>query len=301
MKTSIEASQSQACDRCHRRKTRCDKKRPGCTPCERARTDCVYSARTKEPVYGRSFVERLERRIHRLEAINKRLSAAVAPLTVNVNSERTLQTEDASQTCAATSADDVANEVSFMSTSAGCEQQYLGSTSGILLASLMTAGVATTEDGTVGAASMTMGFGGSNWSSGDSALPPEQLSRSLVEAYLAHDHLSYPFLHPRAVWATVDRIYSDTAVIRTHAFEAFMFSMILAIATSQAYKFDWIVLPDAETHYQRSMTHLNSVLREGGLRALQALLLMCQFRLTSSTKATSGSKIDPFLSIHRLC
>ncbi|KAI5464417.1 fungal-specific transcription factor domain-containing protein [Mariannaea sp. PMI_226] len=287
-------AQAQACDRCHRRKTRCDKRHPECGSCRKARATCVYSERAKDPVYRRSFVERLERRIHQLEAANRTLTAAAAPSPSRDHwaAASPQRDEDSSQSRTAIAADDVANEVSFLSTSAGGDRQFLGSTSGILLASLVKAGFAVTVERPAEPASTTSishGAGSGEWGIDDRALPPEQLARSLIEAYLAHDHLSYPFLHPRAVRETVNRIYSDANFSRTHAFELFMFNMILAIATSQVYKFNWQVLPDAETHHQRATSYLNQVLCEGGLRALQAMLLLCQFRLSSSTKDASGS------------
>lgn len=128
-----------------------------------------------------------------------------------------------------------------------------------------------------------------DWGTDDRALPPETLARSLVEAYLAHDNLPYPCLHPQAVRAIVDQAYRNANFLRTRAFEAFTCYTILAIATAQVYKFKWKVLPDAETHHQRATAHLNTVLCEGGLKALQAMLLLCQFRLSSSTRAVRTS------------
>lgn len=290
-----DASQGQACDRCHRRKTRCDKQRPTCGPCQRAKAGCIYSERAKQSMYRREFVESLERRIHQLEATNRRLTTVASAVSaVSASTPRTTSSN-------VQPPNDVASEVSFLSTSAGGDRQFLGSTSGILLASLVKAGLTLTPESqpyaTASSISPSASTSGPNWGPDDTELPPEQLSRSLVEAYLAHDHLSYPFLHPQAVQATVDSIYNDATFPRSHPFETFMFNMILAIATSQVYKFNWQVLPDAETHHHRAMTHLNNVLCKGGLRTLQAMLLLCQFRLSSSTKDASGSKYEGTLKL----
>ncbi|CAM1504986.1 Fc.00g106230.m01.CDS01 [Cosmosporella sp. VM-42] len=235
------------------------------------------------------FFDSLERRIQQLEAENRLLAAAAITDLDGTGAERT-STEQVDQhprrrstwngDLSSANDDDVANEVSFLSTSAGGDRQFLGSTSGILLASLVKAGITVTANRPTEATSS---------SAVSLALPSKQLARGLVEAYLAHDHLAYPFLHPRAVRATVDHIYSDAGLSRTNSFEAFMLNMILAISTSQVYKFNWQGLPGAETHHQRATAYLNTVLCEGGLRALQAMLLLCQFRLSSSTKDASGS------------
>ncbi|KAF2096429.1 hypothetical protein NA57DRAFT_67175 [Rhizodiscina lignyota] len=295
------SSDSQACDRCHRRKTKCDKLRP-CSSCAKAGIDCVYTEKSKEPVYRRDFVERLERRTRQLEAANRALTERLASAreqrqhstsnTSNGTPRELLNTEDVR------TSNDIANEVSFLSTSAGGDRQFLGSTSGLLFANLVRASVVTTRsresNGTVSALS-TLGGDGSlaqgkpDWTIDDGNLLPPQPARKLIEAYLAHDHLSYPCLHPESVRSAVDSIYNESSFYRTHPFEAFMFNMLLAIGTSQIHKFNWQALPDAETHHLRAMLHLNAVLCEGGMKALQAMLLLCQFRLSSSTKDTSGS------------
>ncbi|PNP57505.1 hypothetical protein THARTR1_02503 [Trichoderma harzianum] len=291
---SVDASQLQACDRCHRRKTRCDKTRPECSPCKKSRSACVYSERVKEPTFPRSHVQILERRIQQLEAANKALtSASKAHRTVAHRAARDGEDRSSSRSSVA-SDNEVANEVTFLSTSVGGDSLFLGPTSGIILASLVRAGVAVDVERDAPTSSVSSvpphrSPGRTDWDTGDRSLPAEQLARSLIEAYLAHDHLSYPFLHPRAVRAVVDGIYSDASFEKTHPFEMFMFHMILAIATSQVYKFNWRVLPDAETHLQKATDHLNAVLFDGGLRALQAMLLLCQFRLSNSTNHASDS------------
>ncbi|KAL7931894.1 fungal-specific transcription factor domain-containing protein [Trichoderma chlorosporum] len=290
---SVDASQAQACDRCHRRKTRCDKGRPECSSCKKSRFACVYSERVKEPTFPRSHVQTLERRIQQLEAANKALTSAnTEHRTAAHGPTRTGEARSSSQSSIA-SDNDVANEVTFLSTSAGGDL-FLGPTSGIILASLVRAGVAVDVERDAPTSSTSFvrphqSPGRADGSTGDRLLPAEPLARGLIEAYLAHDHLSYPFLHPRAVRAVVDGIYSDVSFEKTHPFEMFMFHMILAIATSQVYKFNWRVLPDAETQLQKATDYLNAVLFEGGLRALQAMLLLCQFRLSNSTNHASDS------------
>ncbi|KND87152.1 Positive regulator of purine utilization [Tolypocladium ophioglossoides CBS 100239] len=282
-----DASQIQACDRCHRRKTRCDKGRPECDPCTKARAACIYSQRVKEPMYSRSFVQRLERRVRQLEAANLALKAA-SPADMETTRAEGEEAHGLSTSAA------VAQEVSFLSTSAAGDRLFLGPTSGIIFASLVKAGIihdseqAITPPTTALSAHRSPGM--EDWCSDDNKLPPEHLSRSLVEAYLAHDHLAYPFLHAGAIRTAVDCMYNGTTLAQTHAFEAFMFHMILAIATSQASKLNWTAFPDAQTHHQMATKYLNTVLCEGGLRALQAMLLLCQFQLTNSTRDASANR-----------
>ncbi|KAL6831822.1 major facilitator superfamily domain-containing protein [Trichoderma camerunense] len=264
-----------------------------CRPRSDAPCRCAEIGPTK-PTFPRSHVQTLERRIQQLEAANKALTSAnKAHRTVAHRATRDGEERSSSRSSIA-SDNEVANEVTFLSTSVGGDSLFLGPTSGIILASLVRAGVAVDVERDAPTSSVSSvpphrSPGRTDWDTGDRSLPAEQLARSLIEAYLAHDHLSYPFLHPRAVRAVVDGIYSDASFEKTHPFEMFMFHMILAIATSQVYKFNWRVLPDAETHLQKATDYLNAVLFEGGLRALQAMLLLCQFRLSNSTNHASDS------------
>lgn len=280
-----DTSLAQACDRCHRRKTRCDKRTPSCGPCIKSHSQCTYSQRVKERVYGQSVVDRLETRIRHLEAANRRLQAAKSPAADVGSSDA--EVDGTSQTRGAA----VAQEVAFLSTSVAGDKLFLGPTSGILFAGLVQSGVVD-DDGSEPEHVRSPTAQSWNPEDKEDDLPPERLARELVDAYLAHDHITYPFLHPAAIHAAVDCMYHSTPAdrLRSHAFEAFMFNMILAIASSQASKLNWHAFPGAHTHHQRATRYLNRVLCHGGVRALQAMLLLCQFQLTNSTRESSASK-----------
>jgi hypothetical protein len=228
----------------------------------------------------------LETRIRQLEATNRSLQAARSVPTDVASSDAEVDAETHTSRAAAAS-----QEVVFLSTSVAGDKLFLGPTSGILLSSLVHAGVIEHEGPeTEHVHSPRPQIW--NPDDKDDDLPPEKLARDLVEAYLAHDHISYPFLHPAAIHAAVDCMYNGTSADRlhTHSFEAFMFNMILAIASSQASKLNWHAFPGAHTHHQRATRYLNRVLCHGGVRALQAMLLLCQFQLTNSTRESSASK-----------
>jgi hypothetical protein len=304
----MESTNVQACDRCHRRKTRCDKRRPACLACEKANTICTYSARPKEPVYRRDYVERLQRRAQQLEHSNRALEERLS-LTSQTPSPAT-QPEDIAhrarsrtrlQPGVTETFQEAANEVCFLSTHAGGDRQYLGSASGLYLANLIRASPRQqieADSGTLEPRSLR----GSDWTTDHKALPPQQLAKGLVDAYLAHDALCYPIVHQKQVLVALEAVYTDSTSISIKPFQAFMFNMILAIATAQVYKFDWHVLPDAETHHQKALAHMDAVLSTGGIHSLQAILLCCQFRLSSSTKDSSSGSLWHMVGIaSRMC
>lgn len=194
-------------------------------------------------------------------------------------------------------ASDLINEVSFLASNAAGDRHFLGSTSGVLFADLVRASVNVAESQSK-----------SRYSSGRAAdcglfeipstpkgkdarqvLVPEDLTRRLVQSYLAHDHVQYPFLLPSYLFSIIDLIYSDTSYYAENAYEAFVFDMVLAIANANVYKYDWQMLPSAESHHSRAMSRIGEVFQVGGLKSLQAILLLCQYRTGSSFQDTSAS------------
>ncbi|RSM15071.1 hypothetical protein CDV31_005151 [Fusarium ambrosium] len=190
---------------------------------------------------------------------------------------------------------EVANQVVSLSLNAGGQRQYLGSASGAILANLLglqgqagQAGVDSDAEPLFRRFTTTRGqINGVLEPVQD--IPHEQLARSLLAAYLSHDHLCYPYLHPGKLINTVAAMYSEEHYYETHNAEAFTMDMIFAIATAQVHKFSWQVLPDAETHYERAMSKLGRVLETGGLVSLQSIMLLCQYRMLSVSYSTSAS------------
>ena len=207
----------------------------------------------------------------------------------------------ASQVQSSAEASDVTREVSYLSLNAGGERQFLGSTSGVSFADLVRATVepsssrtrhqntsvseevADRKDGATfgNQRTMLMEF---------ESLPPHELATDLVAAYFSHQHVAYPFLHRSSIFEAVKSIYSDPSFYGTHHFEAFIFDMVLAIATSTVNRPDLRMLSGAESHYRRAMYRFYDVLQPRGVRPLQAILLLCQYRVGSSMQDTSASE-----------
>ncbi|KAH8807164.1 fungal-specific transcription factor domain-containing protein [Xylogone sp. PMI_703] len=348
----------QACDLCHRRKSRCDKVRPTCGYCAKAGLICVFTDRSKEPTFRKEHVEALERKLRQAEAKNKALLSDLTRLRTsttavaaspggkgilatprealevyNCPDPRTLRSlfglslncvsKDSNilhkaspsfvlsyfgltspdQCSESTSpnndsiSSEVINEVSFLASTAAGERYYLGSTSGVLFANLVRASVDVSTPSHLPAS--PLGVSDTNLRSSArksinasnvrDTLPSRDLAKELFNHYFAHDHLCYPFLYATETISIVDLIYSDPSYYTKHTFQAFVFDMILAIATANVYKFDWQMLPSAETHHARAMLRANEVFQAGGLPGLQAILLLCQYRTSSSIQDTSAS------------
>ncbi|KAE8340533.1 hypothetical protein BDV24DRAFT_151889 [Aspergillus arachidicola] len=299
-----------ACDRCHRRKSKCDKVLPACGPCQKAGVACKYVDRTKG---HQQLLEKLQRRLKQVEATNRALAAKLAshasPAAQSetnedgneVDSEMPAPDDALGEATAGrqeTERDDneVIEEVTFLSSGAGGEQHFLGSASGVFLASLVSSTMVssrsqgTHERDTRGRSSRFQPVSPlTNVSCEAPALPAEQVARNLHRAYFEHDHLCYPFLHRETALCALDQAYQDPSFLEQNAFASFEFDMILAIATASVHKFNIEALPDADAYQIRATQRLNEVMRDGGVQALQALLLLCQYRMTNSIQDTSTS------------
>ncbi|KAH0830862.1 putative Fungal specific transcription factor [Fonsecaea pedrosoi] len=281
-----------ACERCHRRKARCDKTRPACSSCIKANKACIYTA--KEGTIRRQDLERVQQRVRQLEARNKDLVNQLSRSQNQPSPENPPPMSVDSALNTSGSSGEVVNQVSYLSLSAGGDRQFLGSTSGLLLANLLQKNLQTSfpliANSEVRAHEQRPALGkGAAPAAHASSRPPQDVARGLLIAYCNHDHICYPFLDPKTLHAALEAIYSEESYSVYHPVESFFIDMILAIGTAQVYKFDWLNLPDAETHYNRAITHLPVVLGAGGILSLQATLLIAQYRMGSSLYDTSAS------------
>lgn len=288
----------QACDRCRRRKSGCDKVQPSCGVCNKAGVACVYTDRTKEPTIRRDVIERLERRLRQTEATNRALTARLAAFNSTSNHENTSPTTKSPQV--EESRHEVSDEVSFLSLNAGGERRFLGSTSGVPFADLIISSIKADASSNVqlhaqglrptsasGISSRTVQVA-PTIKEGPPPLP-ESAARDLHRAYFEHDHLCFPILCPQSAMDNLRKAYAEASTFERKPHETFCFYMILAISASNVQKLYWQSLPEAETYHAQAMSRLNDILGLGGIEALQAILLLCQYQLTNSTQRTSAS------------
>ncbi|OBS21525.1 hypothetical protein FPOA_07862 [Fusarium poae] len=171
-----------------------------------------------------------------------------------------------------------------MSLIAGGGHHFVGSTSGLLLANLLQSRPQPSSS-----------LHASGWKpnsipltpQGGSGLPPKTLASEILKAYCSHDHLCYPFLSTKSLYRSLDAVYEEGR--EKDPVDAFLIDMTLAIGTAQVHKFNWNGVYDAETHYNRAMTRLADVLARDGIERLQALLLVCQYRMGTTSSNTTTS------------
>ncbi|KXJ88981.1 fungal-specific transcription factor domain-domain-containing protein [Microdochium bolleyi] len=312
MPPALGARRVIACQQCHHRKVRCDAARPRCANCARAGvSSCVYPP---DPRQHRQHVQaRLEERIRRLEAENSSLAGQVQESQSRRASDYSdhgrQQQPSGGLAQYQPQQSDVANQVIHLSLSAGGGRTYVGSTSGLFLANLLQphtqqASAQQHQHGN-GISAFPMAGGSLPLASGPhhanatssppillNTLPAESLAREIKDAYAAHDHLIYPIVTLPALERAFDSVYTrshDRYPNSDLLFDEFVVDMVLAIGTAQLSKLHWAGVSDAEVHYSRAMLKANAVLGTGGIASLQAILLICQYRMGTSSHDTTNS------------
>ncbi|KAF2498488.1 hypothetical protein BU16DRAFT_579601 [Lophium mytilinum] len=364
----------QACDRCHSRKTRCDRRLPSCTACEKAGAQCLHRDKLRQRHMPRGYVDGIESRLQTTSEENARLRHELATLrssvgpgnsgssqaTINsprahswdqgsysvnpvmsdgqtdtrrfdaglsgspqgainsnngngwnqgsynanpvMNEERTdarrstdspaVEPPTSAENTPGSAEDAVSTEVGYLSLKATGETRYVGSSSGIGLASIISHMV----DEGAGLTLLPTDMRDANPpgplnTAGpclDSSLPPRQSAMPFIEAYFQHTHITFPLLHRTSFLRTVDQIYSDPDYYASHTYDAYVFDMVLSIGSSNFNRFGDASASSA-THYSRAQSKLPAVLGMPSLRPLRAIILLSQHGIFSNLKDTSAS------------
>ncbi|KAK9452662.1 fungal-specific transcription factor domain-containing protein [Dipodascopsis uninucleata] len=338
----------QACDRCHTRKIKCDRRLPACGPCLKAGKTCQHTDRVKQRTYPRGYIERLEDKIKALELLNGSLQKQLLqnqPTEADTASGCTAKTkqsmeywsddrnnQNTSHNCQSEHEDDrsdrkkqtfedeideVTSVASYLSLTAAGDTRYLGSSSGVLFAQIVSSMIissarrrgrshtdhilapqfaplgSSTEDEDEDADGKLMDITNDITNTDSDVgkcitpeLPRRSVVQHLLKIYFTHIHISFPFLSEHETLEAIDRIYNDTGYYRKNVFWSFVFDMILAIATSTVQKYEWNLVASPESYSQRATQKLNRVLCLKGTKPLIAVLLLSVYSLMHDTSAS---------------
>lgn len=312
----------QACDRCHARKTRCDRRIPRCGGCEKAGVPCLHVDKLRSRNLPRAYVDDIEGRlraaqgeIHQLRAQLSQAHASNQSTSIEVSqmSQPDYSTDGAASnspptevrhaeedgiTTAAmrssgTPADDaVASEVGHLTLTMTGETRFLGSSSGIGLASIIgglfgaqrAAFNLSNEDGEPQEGHESR----SNAVPNESQLPPRDLAMQSIEAYFQHTHHTFPLLHRPTFLVAVERIYNDSANYPGRPFDEFAFEMVLAITEGSFNRFPYSA-GSAAKHCARALSKMQAILDMRGLIPLRGILLLGQHLIFSNMLNTTAS------------
>lgn len=288
----------QACDRCHARKIRCDKRAPRCSVCERANAECIHTDRTRDRKIPRGYVQSLEDKIRLLEERNERLQRSTVPIqtTTAVPTEiSSLETQQSpSRPLPPTDTENGWNQVTPRAQdhsiapptpATATSRAYLGSSTNVDFVKVVASnfqGSLTLPEGTAEPNSSPEPLALSN----DTGLPPRNVAQEFIDSYFAHWHITFPLLHRASLQRVVDHIYCRPEFYKEEIFHAFAFDVVLAMGSVSRNRHEWSALT-TESYFARAMSKLEKVLRLPDIKPLQALLLCCHYGVFSTLRDTS--------------
>lgn len=304
----------QACDRCHVRKTRCDRRIPQCGACEKAGAPCVHADKLRQRNLPRGYLDSIESLLKQLREENKKLRENLASAQAEIEA-RSLPTSDlpashlssspSSQSREAGGHDNVALsskgstdsnafavEVGYLSLIATGETRYLGASSGLGLASIIHRVISIQGGmGLLGSEQdASGGLGNPNvpMTPSDSAFPTLATAMPFIEAYFQHTHITFPLLHRPSFLATVDRIYSEPGFYETNTFDAFVFDMVLTIGSSNFNRFEEMAT-GSSIYFTMAQSKVNAITQMPCLESLKVILLISQHGIFSNLRDSSAS------------
>ncbi|CAK7232054.1 hypothetical protein SCUCBS95973_008132 [Sporothrix curviconia] len=350
----------QACDRCHSRKTRCDRRIPQCTACEKAGVPCLHADKLRQRNIPRGYIDNKENLVAQLRVENQNLrrnlseaqeevqraqraqdeqekahhssvqrdalaspgrvttitSVSSGPLGTESSALRTTsvaghtQCEDspASTTSgngSTRATDPFTLEVGYLTLTATGEARYLGPSSGIDLASIIST-VVSAQSG-FGIPSMMGGgdsgaIGAQTGTGNASSRPPHAvpsdvtslfptLSHAMpyIDSYFQHTHHTFPLVHRPSFMVVAERIFSEPGFYQANTLDALTFDMVVSLGSSNKNRFDDSATSIANKCFAMGQAKIKAVVQMGGMASLKAILLVCHHGIFSSMCDTSAS------------
>ncbi|KAI9677041.1 MAG: hypothetical protein M1817_006880 [Caeruleum heppii] len=263
-----------ACERCRKRKTRCDTLLPRCGPCAKNNYACRYLDPTKGKLIPRAYVVELQDKVRDLEA-------QLAGLDAQID-----DTPDA---------ENMIRGAGMVRFDEGIEPRYLGSSSGIAMTRLNLEQAkhynriktiheilpdvknrprpdpANPADPGQAKSYPTLSYGPA------SSLPLRSVADGLVEVYCQKSQFLLPTLHEPTFRKEVDAVYDGSK----DPYQNFVLKMVFAISL-QKISMQYAGL--ADSYYLAAFAHLEAVVSPMDLRTLQCLVLVGQYSLLTPTR-----------------
>ncbi|GAW15250.1 hypothetical protein ANO14919_046590 [Xylariales sp. No.14919] len=260
---------SAACQRCRRRKQKCDGRLPICTPCHEAEATCVPSERLMIRVDPNCECEALRSRVQALQNQVDHLQALLgAPPTRNNTSLHlprgsTRDIDSAAHTGPAPDGDVTGtyHDRILWPTFPPTSSARVSSNSFLSSPWHLWNGIAAVE---------------TPESEGGSGEPvPDEYASRLVDTFFLRRWPQLPFLHRKSFLESHYLPYSKNET--TSVLSAFQVNMVLAIAALEKPALASQNCPPHHTFFQKAIQNLNSVLGSNDLDCIQSLLLLYMY------------------------
>ncbi|KAH7121885.1 fungal-specific transcription factor domain-containing protein [Dactylonectria estremocensis] len=278
-----------ACNRCRKRKARCDTGIPACSPCQNSGSTCEYTDPRSKTTYPREFIQVLEDQLASLER-------EVAELK-NQNSVKGNSSEhgDKLPAAVASSGPDSQAHPDLIRLETGGDAHFLGVSSGMHLARSVLES-AQRNNANLDSRPHGDSFPSPHSSASQShiphrsphpALPSHETAMNLLDVFFNQYQVQYPILAEEEFATLVSGYYSEIEMgtHRKDPWTKFMLNMAFASTLIFLSQENRDALTLAQEFSSNAMVEFSSIMQIKSLQTLQCLLLLLLYSVLSSSSA----------------
>ncbi|KPM44491.1 hypothetical protein AK830_g1986 [Neonectria ditissima] len=269
-----------ACNRCRKRKARCDTGIPACGPCRNSSSTCEYTDPRSKKTYPREFIQVLE---DQLASLEREVAEAKKPGSVQ---------GDAPEQAGSGGKDDGQAHPDLIRLEAGGDAHFLGISSGMHMARSVLES-AQRNNANLETQPKTDSFSSPAHSSqsqplprpSHAALPSRETAVNLLDIFFSQYQVQYPILKEDDFAAVVAAHYETAPRRREDPWTKFMLNMAFASALVFLAQENRDALTLAQEFSSNAMADFSCIMQVKSLRTLQCLLLLLLHSVLSSSSA----------------
>ncbi|KUJ14429.1 uncharacterized protein LY89DRAFT_650240 [Mollisia scopiformis] len=286
-----------ACQRCRRRKQKCDLKYPNCSNCESAHSQCLTYHSGKQAEVPRNYVSNLEAQVEELRRENQELRTRTQSSLVNRESATSPGTcssggqelstlpagSPATSDASSGHFQDLVKSVRNVVVEPSRQPRFLGQSSGITLARLVMAAIRVEDLPSPLFSEQRSYDPSSSAPPAEASLPPLHAAEHLVEVYFQYRTAHLPIVDRSQVKEALQSAYSSASgrQLSDHAVEKDIFTtyMIFAIALCDVPNPAGGRPTQSEGCFRSAIGWIEKVIMysKSDLETLRAVLLLAQF------------------------
>ncbi|CAG9986913.1 unnamed protein product [Clonostachys byssicola] len=283
-----------ACNRCRKRKAKCDTGIPACSQCQSSGSSCDYTDARSKTTHPRTYISDLEDQVSQLES---RIRALGKGKDDEAPSNRSRLPSTAAEVNA--EADD-RERPDFIRLELGDDSHFLGTSSGMHLARsvLESTRKNSTSFDSHNSRPESNHHGQSPHYEGnlghdtrdENPLPSLETASSLIEIFFCQYQIQYPILDQQEFMDHVSKLYATDkqeyrSILAEEPWTRFMLNIVLSISLLLLSHDNSDSLVLAERFRMDANAELGSVMRRKTHRTLQCLLLLLLSSIVSSKSA----------------
>ncbi|KAH6876335.1 fungal-specific transcription factor domain-containing protein [Thelonectria olida] len=277
-----------ACNRCRKRKARCDTGIPACGPCRNSGSTCEFTDARSKTTYPREFIHVLE---DQLASLEKELAELKRQDGVAIHAD-----DGQRHSSAAPSSKDNEAHPDLIRLETGGDAHFLGVSSGMHMARSVLES-AQRNNANLDSRPNAESFSSPSHSHSSqghvhhrtthAALPSRETAMNLLDVFFSQYQVQYPIL-VEDDFASVVSSYYTSIEIGAHSQDAwtkFMLNMSFASALVFLSQENRDALTLAQEFSSNAMTEFSAIMQVKSLRTLQCLLLLLLYSVLSSSSA----------------